>query len=40
MVEHNTNDTYYFDNLYGPEFTNQCDGQVLNPAVNLCGLGL
>ena len=31
----NTNDTYYFDNLYGPEFTNQCDGQVLNPAVNL-----
>ena len=31
----NTNDTYYFDNLYGPEFTNQCDGQVLSPAVNL-----
>ena len=31
----NTNDTYYFDNLYGPEFSNQCDGQVLNPAVNL-----
>jgi hypothetical protein len=31
----NTNDTYYFDNLYGPEFSNQCDGQALNPAVNL-----
>jgi hypothetical protein len=31
----NTNDTYYFDNLYGPEFSNQCDGQVLNPTVNL-----
>jgi hypothetical protein len=31
----NTNDTYYFDNLHGPEFSNQCDGQVLNPAVNL-----
>ena len=31
----NTNDTYYFDNLYGPEFSNQCDGQILNPAVNL-----
>jgi hypothetical protein len=30
-----TNDTYYFDNLYGPEFNNQCDGQVLNPAVNI-----
>jgi hypothetical protein len=30
-----TNDTYYFDNLYGPEFTNQCDGQVLNPAFDL-----
>ena len=22
----NTDDTYYFDNLYGPEFANQCDG--------------
>jgi len=31
----NTNDTYYFDNLYGPEFSNQCDGQMLNPAVDL-----
>jgi hypothetical protein len=31
----NTNDTYYFDNLYGPEFDNQCDGQVLNTEVNL-----
>ncbi|MGY8988277.1 MAG: T9SS type A sorting domain-containing protein [Flavobacteriales bacterium] len=30
----NTNDTYYFDNLYGPEFDNQCDGLVLNPSVN------
>jgi len=31
----NTNDTYYFDNLYGPEFSDQCDGQILNPAVDL-----
>lgn len=31
----NTNDTYYFDNLYAPEFNNHCNGQVLNPAVNL-----
>ena len=30
----NTNDTYYFDNLYGPEFNNQCDGLALNPSVN------
>jgi len=30
----NTNDTYYFDNLYGPEFNNQCDGLVSNPSVN------
>ncbi len=30
----NTDDTYYFDNLYGPEFDNQCDGLVLNPSVN------
>jgi len=30
----NTNDTYYFDNLYGPEFNNQCDGLVL-PTVPL-----
>jgi hypothetical protein len=30
----NTNDTYYFDNLYGPEFNNQCDGLVSNPSVD------
>jgi len=30
----NTNDTYYFDNLYGPEFDNQCDGLTLDPSVN------
>ena len=30
----NTNDTYYFDNLYGPEFNNQCDGLTINPSVN------
>ena len=31
----NSNDTYYFDNLYGPEFSNQCDGQISDPAVNI-----
>ena len=30
----NTNDTYYFDNLYGPEFNNQCDGLTINPSIN------
>ena len=30
----NTSDTYYFDNLYGPEFDNQCDGLTLDPSVN------
>ena len=30
----NTNDTYYFDNLYGPEFDNQCDGLVNTPELN------
>ena len=30
----NTDDTYYFDNLYGPEFANQCDGLTLDPSVN------
>ena len=29
----NTNDTYYFDNLYAPEFNNQCDGLTINPSV-------
>jgi len=29
-----TNDTYYFDNLYGPEFNNQCAGLTINPAIN------
>ena len=27
----NTGDIYYFDNLYGPEFNNQCDGTTSNP---------
>ena len=27
----NTGDIYYFDNLYGPEFNNQCDGVTGNP---------
>jgi len=27
----NTGDTYYFDNLYGPELNNQCDGLVNDP---------
>ena len=27
----NTGDIYYFDNLYGPEFNNQCDGAAGNP---------
>ena len=30
----NTNDTYYFDNLYGPEFDNQCDGITSNPSID------
>ena len=30
----NTDDTYYFDNLYGPEFDNQCDGFLIEPSVN------
>ena len=30
----NTNDTYYFDNLYGPELDNQCDGITLNSSLN------
>ena len=33
-IGNNTNDTYYFDNLYGPEFDNQCDGLVIDPTVN------
>ena len=31
----NTDGTYYFDNVVGPEFENQCDGVVLDPANNL-----
>ncbi|MDG1718973.1 MAG: hypothetical protein P8H17_04015 [Flavobacteriales bacterium] len=27
----NTNDTYYFDNLYAPDFDNQCDGNTSDP---------
>ena len=34
-IGNNTNDTYYFDNLYGPEFNNQCDGISSNPLINL-----
>jgi hypothetical protein len=30
----NTDDIYYFDNLFGPEFANQCDGLILDPSVN------
>ncbi|MBR77804.1 MAG: hypothetical protein CMD36_07855 [Flavobacteriales bacterium] len=33
-IGNNTNDTYYFDNLYGPEFNNQCDGLSIDPTVN------
>ena len=31
----NTDDTYYFDNLYGPEFNNQCDGVTSSPNTDL-----
>ena len=31
----NTQDIYYFDNLYGPEFNNQCNGVTSNPNQNL-----
>ena len=31
----NTDDTYYFDNLYGPELSNQCSGFVSNPQSDL-----
>ena len=31
----NTQDTYYFDNLYGPELSNQCSGFVSNPQSDL-----
>lgn len=31
----NTQDIYYFDNLYGPEFNNQCTGLTPNPAKDL-----
>ena len=38
-IGNNTNDTYYFDNLYGPEFDNQCananiDANVVNVHTN------
>ena len=33
-IGNNTNDTYYFDNLYGPEFNNQCDAVIVDPSVN------
>ena len=29
-----TNDTYYFDNIYGPEFNNQCSGLVSEPSID------
>ena len=32
-IGNNTNDTYYFDNLYGPEFDNQCNGLTVDPSV-------
>ena len=28
-IGNNTNDTYYFDNLYGQDFNNQCDGLII-----------
>ena len=31
----NTDDTYYFDNLYGPELSNQCSGFVSSPQSDL-----
>ena len=31
----NTQDLYYFDNLYGPEFNNQCAGLAPNPTKDL-----
>ncbi len=31
----NTQDIYYFDNLYGPEFNNQCAGITPNPTKDL-----
>ena len=31
----NTGDIYYFDNLYGPELNNQCDGFTSDPAKDL-----
>ena len=31
----NTDDTYYFDNLYGPELSNQCNGVTNNPQSDL-----
>ena len=33
-IGNNTNDTYYFDNIYGPEFNNQCDIISVDPLVN------
>ena len=35
----NSDDTYYFDNVYGPEFNNQCASINSNPSINLA-LGL
>ena len=31
----NSDDTYYFDNVYGPEFNNQCASINSNPSINL-----
>ena len=33
-IGNNTNDTYYFDNLYGPEFDNQCANANIDANVN------
>ena len=30
----NTDNTYYFDNLYGPEFDNQCNTIISNPSID------
>ena len=33
-IGNNTNDTYYFDNLYGPEFDNQCANANIDANLN------
>ena len=33
-IGNNTNGHILFDNLYGPEFNNQCDAVIVDPSVN------